>query len=40
MSQMWTSSEYDSSNAYKTYEDIGNFSSKGKVNTAYAFTYV
>ena len=40
MSQMWTSSEYDSSNAYATYENIGNFSSKGKAKTAYAFTYV
>ena len=40
MRQMWTSSEYDSSNAYATYEDIGNFSSKGKAKTAYAFTYV
>ena len=40
MSQMWTSSEYDSSNAYQTYEHNHNYSSKGKVERAYAFTYV
>ena len=40
MSQMWTSSEYDSSNAYKTYENSDDFSSKAKVGIAYAFTYV
>ena len=40
MSQMWTSSEYDSSNAYATYEYSGNYSSKAKVKIAYAFTYV
>ena len=40
MSQMWTSSEYDSSNAYATYEHNHNFSSKAKVKIAYAFTYV
>ena len=40
MSQMWTSSEYDSSNAYATYEKSDNFSSKTKVEIAYAFTYV
>ena len=40
MSQMWTSSEYDSSNAYATYKNINNFSSKAKVKIAYAFTYV
>ena len=40
MSQMWTSSEYDSNNAYATYEYSGNFSSKAKVKIAYAFTYV
>ena len=40
MSQMWTSSEYDSSNAYATYEHNHNYFSKGKVKKAYAFTYV
>ena len=40
MSQMWTSSEYDSNNAYATYEHSGNFLSKAKVEIAYAFTYV
>ena len=40
MSQMWTSSEYDSSNAYATYESSDNYSSKEKVSIAFAFTYV
>ena len=40
MSQTWTSSEYDSSDAYITYENTNDFLSKAKVNIAFAFTYV
>ena len=40
MREIWTSSEYDSSDAYLTYEHNHNNTSKGKVKTAYAFTYV
>ena len=38
MIQMWTSSEYDSSNAYTTYDY--NYHSKEGIKWAYAFTYV
>ena len=38
MVQMWTSSEYDSNNAYETYDY--HYSSKEGVGWAYAFTYV
>ena len=38
MVQMWTSSEYDSSNAYRTYNY--KYYSKEGVGWAYAFTYV
>ena len=44
MGEMWTSSEYnyDSSEAYKTYDYGSNYTSasKAKGNRAYAFTYV
>ena len=38
MIQMWTSSEYDSSNAYRTFDY--HYSSKESIGWAYAFTYV
>ena len=38
MVQMWTSSEYDSSNAYRTYNY--KYHSKEEIDWAYAFTYV
>ena len=38
MIQMWTSSEYDSSNAYRTFDY--NYYSKKSISWAYAFTYV
>ena len=40
MSQIWTSSEYDSLDAYATYEHNQNNTGKEKPNRAYAFTYV
>lgn len=41
-SDIWTSSEYDSSNAYKTYNSSPKYSSKFKTSgyRAFAFTYV
>ena len=42
MGEMWTSSEYDSSNAYKTFDYSSNYNSVSKTSgyRAYAFTYV
>ena len=40
MGEMWTSSEYDSSNAYVVYKNIDNYIPKEKADMAYAFTYV
>lgn len=43
MGEMWTSSEYDSSQAYRTYDYNSSkytWVSKTNVNRAYAFTYV
>ena len=40
MNEMWTSSEYDSSNAYVAYKNIDNYIPKEKADMAYAFTYV
>ena len=40
MREIWTSSEYDSSDAYLTYEHNHNNTAKEKFNMAFAFTYV
>lgn len=40
MGEMWTSSEYNHSNAYATSDDIKKYSSMREVKSAFAFTYV